>query len=391
MRVALFTDNDFDKVNGVTTTLKAVLRHAPRNWQPRIYTASEVTRQTDTYFGPASLGCPIPWYSDMRMHLPRLRLFARELRRDGTDLIHITTPGPVGLAGRWLAHRLRLPIVASYHTHLGEYVETFSGSPRLGALMNHYTRWVYGGSDTVLVPSKATRTMLIAEGYRPEVLRVWPRGVDAEQFSPSRASRNMRQRWQVDERRLAILYAGRLSEEKGLHLIAPIQRELYRRGIEHRFIFVGDGPMARELREACPDAMFLGSVPHGQVAVAMASADLFLFPSATDAFGNVVLEAQASGLPVLVSNAGGPQEQVVNGQTGMVCTAGEFASFVDAIVALRHPIARRSMSVTARQFAMGRDWPDALRPLIGAWRESLVSRARDAQPFSVPGDRVAVP
>ena len=385
MRVAIFTDNDFDKVNGVTTTLKAVLRHVPMAWHARIYTAGDAGTSTDTYFCASGLAAPIPWYRDMRVYLPRIASFARELRRHGVDLVHITTPGPVGLIGRHLERRCGVPVVGSYHTHFGEYVETLSGSKRLGRRMNDYMRWYYSPSRTLLVPSKATREMLIDHGYRADRLRVWPRGVDTDQFSPSRSSAQIRRRWQVDDRRLAILYAGRLSAEKGLRLVAPIQRELYRRGVEHRFIFVGDGPMADELRRDCPDGVFLGNVTPGQVAVAMASADLFLFPSATDSCGNVVLEAQASGLPVVVADVGGPRHQMVPDATGIVCPAGDVASFVDAVVGLRHPIARRSMSVVARQHAMSRDWPDALRPLYHTWREALSQRASDLQPVAFAG------
>src|SRR5262245_7346915 len=111
MRVALFTDNDFGKVNGVTTTLKAVLRHAPPEVQPRIYTASDAGIETSDYFAVESWGAGLPWYRDMRVYWPRLAAFERALVAAGTRVVHITTPGPIGLAGRWLATRLGLPQV----------------------------------------------------------------------------------------------------------------------------------------------------------------------------------------------------------------------------------------------------------------------------------------
>jgi glycosyltransferase involved in cell wall biosynthesis len=293
MRVAIFTDNDFDKVNGVTTTLKAVLKYADDRARPRVLTAGDERVDTPEYFAASSIGMGLPWYRDMRVYLPRLRQFARELRRQRADVIHITTPGPVGLAGRWLAGELGLPMVGSYHTHLGEYVRTLGGSRRVGDGMDTYMRWFYGTCTTVLVPSRATERLLVSQGHGAHRLRIWPRGVDIEQFSPVRASQELRRQWRVDSRRPAILYAGRLSAEKGLKHLPRIRQLLHRRAVEHQMVFAGDGPMAAALKREIPDGVFLGALPHHEVARVMASADVFLFPSPTDSFGNVVLEAQA--------------------------------------------------------------------------------------------------
>jgi glycosyltransferase involved in cell wall biosynthesis len=375
--VAVFTDNDFDKVNGVTTTLKAVLRCADAV-APRIYTAADLSVSEPDYFAAGSLGVGLPWYREMRIYWPRLGVFARELRAAETEVIHITTPGPVGLAGRWLAAHLNLPIVGSYHTNLGDYVAAFSGSARAGRVMDRYMRWCYAPCRPILVPSAATAHLLVDRGYRLERLAIWGRGVDTDRFSPDRVSSTLRQKWHVDQRRPAILYAGRLSREKGLSIIEGVQQRLRRHGLDHRFIFVGDGPMRKELEERCPDAAFLGSVSHDRVAVAMASADLFLVPSATDTLGNVVLEAQASGLPVVVSDCGGPKEHMRPNSTGLVCVAGDVEAFAAAIVRLvtQRPV-RTAMSAAAQQYAAARNWPASLAPLYGAWQHAADARAAD--------------
>lgn len=204
--------------------------------------------------------------------------------------------------------------------------------------------------------------------------------MDTDRFSPDRASASLRRKWHVDHRRPAILYAGRLSREKGLAIVEGLQRMLRRHGLDHRFIFVGDGPMRQELEARCPDGAFLGSVPHDQVAVAMASADLFLFPSATDTLGNVVLEAQASGLPVIVSDRGGPKEHMRPNVTGTVCPAGDVEAFAAALVTLitARPV-RAAMAAAARDYAAGRSWRASLAPLFGAWQRAADARA-DAQP-----------
>ena len=375
MRVAIFTDSDFAKVNGVTTTLKAVLQFADRG-EPRIYTASDVGTESPAYFATASIGLGLPWYREMRIYWPRLRAFAKAMRRDGVDVVHLTTPGPVGLAGRLLATRLGLPLVGSYHTHLGDYASALSGSSILGGVLERYMRWCYKPCSPLLVPSEAACELLASRGYRRERFRIWSRGVDAGTFSPERVSPALRRAWHVDDRRPAILYAGRLSREKGLDIIAPLHTQLDRQGIAHQFIFAGDGPIRAELDAMCPDAIFLGKLPHDRVAVAMASSDVLLLPSATDTLGNVVLEAQAAGLPVVVSDVGGPKQQMIPDATGLVCRAGDVDSFAGALTTLlRQPDRRRRMAVEARRYAQTRDWPRALEPLMAAWQSAAARRS----------------
>ena len=254
---------------------------------------------------------PIPFYPEMKMHLPRLRALRDRLHGDDIDVIHLTTPGPAGLAARWLSDSLGLPLVGSYHTGLADYTTLLSGSRALGRLMATYMRWLYGACELVMVPSAVTRERLIERGWRREQLSIWSRGVDCEQFSPSRRSEALRRQWGISDPELVILYGGRLSREKGLGILRRIQHVLAAHGVMHRFVLAGDGPMTAELREVLPDAVFTGCVPHSEMGRIMASADLFLFPSATDTAGNVILEAQASGLPVLVTDKGGPQEDLV--------------------------------------------------------------------------------
>jgi glycosyltransferase involved in cell wall biosynthesis len=243
MRVAVFTDNDFDKVNGVTTTLRAMLQHAPPGVQPRIYTASDLAIDAPEYFALKSIGVGIPFYREMRMYAPRLRMFARQAVADGVSVVHVTTPGPIGLAGRYVAARLGLPLVGSFHTHLAEYATMLSGSSTLGRVTRAYMNWLYRPSRQLLVPSESTRTMLASGGFDRSRLHLWTRGVDTRTFAPSRRSATLRERWGVSDRRPALLYVGRLSREKGLALFDDLQTALIRYHVSHRFVFVGDGPM----------------------------------------------------------------------------------------------------------------------------------------------------
>jgi glycosyltransferase involved in cell wall biosynthesis len=380
MRVAIFTDNDFGKVNGVTTTLKAVLREQPADISARVYTAADVGVDRDDYLALRSFGIGIPFYPGMKMYVPRFASFLDRARRDGVEVIHYTTPGPVGLAAMYTSWRLGVPMMGSFHTQLAEYTELLSGSRRLGELMRQYQRWPYGKCERVLVPSEATRQLLIATKIRAERIRIWTRGVDTEKFSPARRSDVLRHNWRVKGDTLALLYVGRLSREKGLDAIPALARSLNEVGIAHRFIFAGDGPFRAELKNACPNAVFTGEVAHEDVPALMASADVFVFPSRTDTLGNVVLEAQASGLPVLVSDEGGPRENMINGETGFVCAGRDHSEMMLHLHRLaRDPARRQRMAAAARAYAMGRSWANALAPLYDTYREVAAEhRARRA-------------
>jgi glycosyltransferase involved in cell wall biosynthesis len=366
MNVAIFTDNDFGKVNGVTTTLAAALEHAPDDLNVRVYTCDEIGAETGDYLSLAAFGAGIPFYREMKMYLPPSRKFLRHAMTDAIEVVHLTTPGPVGLAALWVASRLGIPIVGSFHTDLAEYTRILSGSRGLGRLMEWYMRWLYGHCDRILAPSDATRDMLVRTGLERSRIDIWRRGVSTVRFDPAKRSQALRDTWGVSDERPAIIYVGRVSKEKGLQMLKPFSRFLEYGGVAHRVIVVGDGPMRAELQQECPDAVFTGTLRQDEVAVAMASADFLLFPSRTDTAGNVVLEAQASGLPVLVSEEGGPRENLRPAESGFIC--GAFNDFVRrAGDLLRHPRKRREMSAAAREYALTRRWETALEPLYDSY------------------------
>ena len=370
MKVGIFTDNDFGKVSGVTTTLKAVLRHAPGHIQPRIYTAAGEAENGRDCFAARSLGLAMPFCGGLTMYWPRAMRLLREARRDRIDVVHLTTPGPLGLAAMFVARRAELPMVGSFHTDVAARAERLSGSPRLGALMREYLRWPYGACARVLAPSDSARSLLVAAKIRPETIALWPRGVDTQTFAPAHRSVSLRERWGVSGARPAVLYAGRMSEEKGLDLLPRFESALLRHGLDHRLILVGDGPMRERLASSLRDAVFTGTLPPAGVAEAMASADLFVFPSDTDAAGNVVLEAQACGLPVMVSSLGGPREYIRPDQTGIVCPAGDAERYGHAAATLlRNPQRRRAMAEAARAHALTLRWESALAPLYQAYMD----------------------
>jgi glycosyltransferase involved in cell wall biosynthesis len=377
MRVAIFTDNDFNKVNGVTTTLRAVLEHAPEDIDARIYTCDASGLDTADYLSLAAIGFGIPFYREMKLYFPPVRRLMRQVIADGAEVLHLTTPGPVGLVALWIAHRLGLPTIGSFHTDLEAYARLLSGSERLATLMRSYLRWVYGRCDRILVPSESTRDLLTRSGIEAFRTDVWRRGVSTTLFDPSRRCAALRERWGVSIKRPALAYVGRLSREKNLEALASMARILRYGAVPYRLIFIGDGPMRGELRDRFPGAVFTGMLPHDEVAVALASSDVLVFPSRTDTAGNVVLEAQAAGVPVLVSDEGGPQENLDSGVSGFVCGHDlEFAR--RAAQLLRNANKRRQFAHAARRYALTRQWDAALEPLYRAYAGVPVQSARSS-------------
>ncbi len=389
MRVAVFTDNDFDKVNGVTTALTALLAHAPADISPRIYTASALGADAPHYLALRSFPVPIPFYSELAMYLPRCREYLRRVLADEVELLHLTTPGPMGLTALWIAARTGLPLVGSFHTDLSRYTTILSGSALLGRLMGHYLQWVYGRCDRTLVPSVSTRELVIASGVGAARVGLWPRGVDANHFRPGRQGSHWRARWRVAEHELVLLYVGRISREKGLEMLPEMLYRLRTLRVAHRMVIVGDGPLRKSLAEQMPEAIFTGVLGREDVADVLASGDLFVFPSATDTAGNVVLEAQASGLPVVVSGAGGAKEQMLPEVTGVVCHGPGSKRWAHLIAAMASDLERRrELGRAARAYAAGRSWEQTLATVYQSYRDA--SRGSRTSPAHHAADRGAL-
>jgi glycosyltransferase involved in cell wall biosynthesis len=262
--------------------------------------------------------------------------------------------------------------VGSYHTELASYAGLRSGDPALEAGMRFALGRFYGGCDVVLSPSGATDESLRTVGVDAERIMRWGRGVDTDRFNPDK---------RVDglfKGEFNVMYAGRLTKEKGAHLLVDAFLEAYDRNPKLHLVLAGGGPEEELVRERLGDrATMLGWIDGEEYARAYASADVFLFASCTDTFGQVILEAQASGLPVVAVAEGGPLELVADGRTGRLCrpTAEALAS---AVVELStRPGLRAAMSVQARLAAADRSWDSSLVQLSAAYGRSLAAQIEE--------------
>jgi glycosyltransferase involved in cell wall biosynthesis len=375
MRVAIITENFLPKLDGVTRTLAKLLEYFQSHGHHALLLGPE-SGMTE-YAGAeivGTAGVPLPFYPELRFNFFR-PLFLRRLKAFQPDVIHLVDPVVLGMAGSVVARILGKPLVSSYHTNLAAYCEHF-GFPRLVHPMWSYNRFLHNQCALTFCPSPSTAEMLRAHGFQR--VRLWPRGVDTALFRPERRNAATRASWLANEQKIVLLYVGRISWEKNLRLLTSAYRQM-----DHtrcHLVIVGDGPALREIRQEVADlpVTFTGYLRGEELASAYASADLFAFPSRTETFGQVVLEAMASGLPVVGLQAEGVRDSVEDGRTGYLLAgeplteqeeAVEYRKLLERLV--ERPERRQAMGVAARHVASQHTWDEAMQSLLSGYLEVL--------------------
>jgi len=230
-----------------------------------------------------------------------------------------------------------------------------------------YMQWFYGQLNTVFVNSEDYRQSWIKRGLDPAKLKILPRGLDTELFHPARRDPAFFEKFGTCNGEVRLLYVGRISREKDLDLLVTAYRRLRNEGLPIQLFVVGHGPYSEALAKSLPEAFFTGYLTGTELATAYASADIFVFPSTTDTFGNVILEAQACGVPVIVSDSGGPKELVEDGMNGLITRSRDVDDFTRAIRSLIADAAlRERMGSAARKSVIDRSWPNAFRKFWSA-------------------------
>jgi glycosyltransferase involved in cell wall biosynthesis len=302
----------------------------------------------------------LPEYELQRLSFPPVLAIVDWIARENFGEIIISTPGPVGLVALAAAKVLGLRTAGIYHTDFPQYVRILTDDSFMETLTWNYMHWFYSQLDVVWVNSEDYRKSWAERGIPAEKLRTLPRGLDIEAFRPNRRDANFWRGHGLRDGELAMLYVGRVSKEKGLDVVVAATRRVAEWQLPVRPIFVGDGPYLAEMRRLLPDAIFTGYLRGDDLATAYASADFFVFPSTTDTFGNVVLEAHASALPVIVSDVGGPRDLIDDGEDGYVTRANDAEEVADRIRRLAEDGELRArMGVTARKKVESRDWQEA--------------------------------
>jgi len=374
MKIVYFTESLLPLVDGVSLTLA------------RLFETVESRGIDFRVYSPFVPGDSVSWSSrvrplryfrfplhrDYRVSLPVGRRVARELDDFAPDLIHIASPTPLAAWAQAHGRRRGIPVVATFHTDFVAYFRYYGGRP-LERVGWRWLVWFYRRCVATYAPAPNTAAELQRRGV-PGV-EIWSRGVDTRRFAPHHRDEALRSRLGAGPTVPLLLMVSRLVKEKDLADLAGMDRILRARGTPYRLALVGDGPMRAELERQMPQAHFAGKRTGDDLARWYASADIFVFPSTTETFGNVVLEALASGLPAVVVDRGGPQHVIEPGRSGLVARANDPAHLADTVERLiRDPALRRRMGEHGRAQAEKRSWEAVNQQLIASY-ERVIARA----------------
>lgn len=299
-------------------------------------------------------GLPLPGYREVRIGLPSARAIARLWRERRPDVIYLATQGPLGWSAQKIARRLGIPVVGGWHTNFDHYCGDY-GLPWLAPLVTRRLRHFHNRCAATLVPTRQQADDLAARGFLN--LRLMARGIDGERFSPAHRDPELRQRWGSDAHRPVALHVGRLAPEKNLDLLRDTFLAMLAARPDLTLVVVGDGPGRRSLQRALPDAHFTGFIDRDALVRHYASADIFVFPSVSETWGNVLLEAMASGLATVAFRHAAGAELIDDGINGLSLPKGDTAGFRDAAVGLcQHPALYARLGRAARERALLYDW-----------------------------------
>jgi glycosyltransferase involved in cell wall biosynthesis len=359
---AWFTDT-LEDVNGVATTIRKMTAAGAAAGKELVVVASRSNLQLSDIpiknFPPIG-EFELPEYELQKLSFPPILQMLDYIQRERFTEIIISTPGPVGLTALLAAKMLNLQTSGIYHTDFPQYIRILTEDSFLESVAWGYMHWFYGQVDTVFVNSEEYKQSWIKRGFDPAKLKILPRGLDTELFHPSRRDSAFFEKFGASNGEVRLLYVGRISKEKDLDLLADAYRRLRREGLPVQLFVVGHGPYSEALAKSLPEAFFTGYLRGKKLAAAYASADIFVFPSTTDTFGNVILEAQASGLPVVVSDSGGPKELVAHKTNGLITKSHNVDDFTGAIrVLVTNRALRERMANSARDSVTDRSWPRA--------------------------------
>ncbi len=374
-RVALLTEAFLPKVDGVSRSALLTTRYLQASGREVLIIAP---RPAIAAVGPSRVvavpALPLPAVPETRVTLPVPLM--RTLRHFQPDIIHLFSPAALGAFGMLAAARLGVPCIANYQSDIPAYAQSY-GWPGLRQMFTAALRFIHNGCTLTLAPSPSTLAELRAWGFKR--LRSWERGVHLDRFNPAQRSPEWRAKLLAGRapNRLIALYVGRLAHDKHIETLRALA---VRPEIALTLIGEGSHRAALERHFAGTDALFMGPAYGADLASAYASADVFIFAGPEETFGQVVLEALASGLPAVVAARGGPKDLIRDGETGFICAVDDGAAFAERVAWLAvNPERRAAMGRSARESALMRTWPRVMAQLEGYYAEALTLQQRKAR------------
>lgn len=329
MRYAIVTETYPPEVNGVALTVQGL----ELGLRARGHTVDVVRPRQPGDADPADLrlvrGAALPRYPGLKFGLPAPRRLTKLWQAAPPDAVYIATEGPLGWSALRSARRLGIPIATGFHTRFDEYLPQY-GAAWLQSTALRWMRRFHNQAQATLVPTRELRDFLATQGF--ERVRLLARAVDSKQFEPQRRDAQLRAQWGLQDDDCAVLYVGRIASEKNLPLAVRAFRQLQQQRPRARFVWVGDGPLRERLAQENPDFIFCGIQRGDALARHFASGDLFLFPSRSETFGNVTLEAMASGVATVAFDYGAAREYLRDGINGAAVADDE--AFIAAALRL---------------------------------------------------------
>jgi glycosyltransferase involved in cell wall biosynthesis len=380
MQIAYVTETYPPELNGVARTAAQMVRgirgrgHHVQVIRPR-QAADGALDTADDWYVP---GLPIPMYPALRVGLPVVGRLAQRWAGSRPDLVHVATEGPLGWAAVRAARLLGVPVTSDFRTNFDQYSGHY-GFGWLAGGVRAYLRHFHNATDRTLVPTPSLRLALARQGYRR--VEVVGRGVDCEQFSPAHRNEALRAGWGATPSTPVLLYVGRLASEKNVPLAFRAFASVRARVPGAQLVVVGDGPLRAQLRAQAPDAHFAGSRSGVELAQHYASADVFLFPSTTETFGNVTLEALASGLLTVAFREGAAAVHIEDCCNGVLAEVGDEQGFIAGACAVAQQFRMlERMRRAARDAALAASWDHVISRF-----EAVLTDAADALEAPIAG------
>lgn len=369
LRICVVTETYLPEVNGVAITLDRCVRAMRERGHQVLVVRPDQPGVPSHEDEVITRGFPLPGYPGLKMGLPaprKLRALWTEWR---PDLVHIITEGPLGLSALSLAETMRLPVVADFHTNFHSYGQHY-GWGWFSKVIYRYLRHFHNRAQLTLVPTRGMRERLEADGFRR--LEVVARGVDTDLFTPKKREAALRLRWGLGPDDLAVLYVGRMAAEKNLPLVIKSFEAMKQAEPRAKLILVGNGPLLEALKRDRPEFVYAGVQRGEALARHFASADVFLFPSVTETFGNVTLEAMASGLAVLAYNYAAAAEHIVSGESGYAVPFDDSEAFIKAAYQLAaSPLLRARLRHGATEVCAALSWSRVMDELEAALNRTI--------------------
>lgn len=383
LRVAIISETYPPEVNGVALTVQALERglralgHPLQLIRPR-RAGEGAESSTDRLILPSA---PLPRYPGLRIGLPAARSLRAHWQRERPDVVYVATEGPLGWSALSAARRLGIPVATGFHTRFDDYVARY-GAPWLRGVVFAALRHFHNRADATIVPTAELAQFLSARGFRDVALL--QRAVDTAQFHPAHRSAALRAQWGVNDDAPVLIHVGRIAPEKNLSLAVAAYRRAQQTQPRARFVLVGDGPDRAALASAHPDLIFSGTQRGEALARHFASAELFVFPSLSETFGNVTLEAMASGIASVAFDYAAAGEHLRDGEHGAAIALGDDAGFIAATTALAADPARcRAMGAQART-AVASLRPEAVARQFASLLSDLAARRSPHPVTSAP-------